>query len=137
LNGILIEHNSNFKSIPFDNPFPVIPENKQTTTTTTTISNYLDNVNLDEFGSSSSLPFFNGITTSNIPNILNTDNNKNNDYTKFPVINKILEFRKMQNMLGDGLCGYYAILSQFKVVYSGNTLGPYNNNEEIKFAAKK
>jgi hypothetical protein len=39
-------------------------------------------------------------------------------------------------MLGDGLCGYYAILSQLYDVYSGDTLGPFNNDEEIKFKTK-
>jgi hypothetical protein len=47
-----------------------------------------------------------------------------------------LEFRKIQNITGDSLCGYYPILSQLYVVYSGDTLGPFNNNEEIKFKAR-
>jgi hypothetical protein len=40
-------------------------------------------------------------------------------------------------MLGDGLCGYYAILSQFfPDKYGGDILGPYNNNVEIRIAGK-
>jgi hypothetical protein len=40
-------------------------------------------------------------------------------------------------MRGDSLCGYYTILSQlFPDKYGGNILGPYNNNVEIRIAAK-
>jgi hypothetical protein len=92
LEGKFIKYNVKFNSVPFDSPFTFIPENKQTTTTNTTITkNILDNINLDEFGTYSNDGFFNGSGTSFIPNILT---NKISDYTQFPVINKILEFEK-------------------------------------------
>jgi hypothetical protein len=47
-----------------------------------------------------------------------------------------LNFRKIQNILGDGLCGYYGILSQLYDRYGENTLGPDINNEEIRIKAK-
>jgi hypothetical protein len=100
------------------------------------IKDYLKNINLSEFGSYSNDPFFNGITTPFIPNVLNSLNSKYSGYTQFPVINKMLKFRKIQNMLGDGLCGYYVILSQLYEGYSGDTLGPDINNEEINMKAR-
>jgi hypothetical protein len=76
LKGELIKHKTSFKSVQFDSPFPVIPEKKQITTTTTTIKNYLDNINTSEFGGYSNDSFFNAIGTPYIPNILNSVNNK-------------------------------------------------------------
>jgi hypothetical protein len=36
-------------------------------------------------------------------------------------------------MIGDGFCGYYAIISQGNSKeYGGDTLGPFNKNQEVK-----
>jgi hypothetical protein len=41
-------------------------------------------------------------------------------------------------MLGDGSCGYYAILSQyFPKLYGGDTLGPFNYNEKNNGCSKE
>jgi hypothetical protein len=45
-------------------------------------------------------------------------------------------FHKIQNMLGDGLRGYYAILSQLYEGCSGGTLAPHINKDEIRIKAR-
>jgi hypothetical protein len=48
-----------------------------------------------------------------------------------------LEFPKIENLLGDGSCSYYAILSKyFFNRYEGDTLGADINNEKIMYATK-
>jgi hypothetical protein len=127
--------NDSTTTYDFENPDTVVPKTSKTKTKTT-ITNYVDKDNLSEYGAPTFENQFVNEISPNISKVLNNVNNKYSDYTKFPVINKILEFRKIQNMLGDGLCGYYAILSQLYEVYSGDTLGPFNNNEEIMIVAK-
>jgi hypothetical protein len=61
--GKLIEYKANFKSESFKKPFPITPEKTQIKTTTTTIRNYLGNINLDEFGGYSNDSFFNATST--------------------------------------------------------------------------
>jgi hypothetical protein len=51
----------------------------------------------------------------------------------FEVINYILEFRTLQNMKGDDVCGYYSILSQlYPNKYGEYILAPGSNNEKVR-----
>jgi hypothetical protein len=110
LKGELVEHKTNFKTTLFENPFPNISKNKEKKSTTI-IKDYLKKADLNEFVAPSNDSFFSE-SAPYIPNTLNSVNNKLSDCTQSLVISKILDFRKIQDMFGDGFCGYYAILSQ-------------------------
>jgi hypothetical protein len=84
--------------IPFDSQFKTTP-NISKTKITTIITNYLKNVYPSELGVHSVNLFFDQ-SSPNIQNIFNDLTNKYSDYTRSPVIGKILDFRKIQNMLG-------------------------------------
>jgi hypothetical protein len=54
-----------------------------------------------------------------------------------PVINEILKFRTVENVLGNYFCGYYVILFQYFTDLNGeDTLGPYSNNQDVKNYSK-
>jgi hypothetical protein len=105
LKGQLIENKTSVEIIPFDTPYTIVPKTSKTKTKTT-ITNYVDKDDLSEYDTPFSINQFVNETSLNISNILNKFNNKYSNYAKSPVISKILDFLKIQNMLGDGSCGY-------------------------------
>jgi hypothetical protein len=132
LKGELMKYKVYFSTIKFENPYPNIPNNKEIKTTSI-IKNLLNKDDLSEYCTSSSTDLFFNETTSYILDIFNSLNNKFSDNTQFPFINKIFGFRKIEDMLGDGLCCYYGILSQlFPKIYRGDILGDCSNNVEMK-----
>jgi hypothetical protein len=137
LEGQLIENKTSVEIIPFDSPYSIVPKTSKMKTKTT-FTNYVDEDDLSTYGALSSINQFINETSPNISKVLNIVNNKYSNYTKSADISKILDFRKIQNMLGDGFCGYYAIISQRDSDdYGGDTLAPNSKNQEAKNNALK